>query len=771
MKHSYAIGLIFAMSLMSVVPRNAFAATPTVILSEIAWAGSAASTADEWIELANIGETPILVGGWQLTGVGTGGAAITLPEGTLLNPASTYLISNYAHGDEKTTLNIKTSFVTTAVSILNASLTVSLFDNTGLIVDNYTDTGTPDAGSSETFASMERITSTLDWANAETSTNLLNEQLGSPGIIGHAIAAPIEISESENPTRVEEPVIIEETVPETEITVPAVMVPEVIETQSTDPAVEVVEEPAPTESVSTETVLEVPEEPEGTVDAPVTPDVTDPVVILDAVPTSIGVVGEEVSTEQTPVEEAVPVVTEAPPPAVVESTSLTVTEVTEPEPAAQCSTLLAGDIVISSIYPSPNTGEDEWVALTNTTNEVIDLAGCTLVDGSGALTALADILNANATIYVLNPHGNLNNSGDTVTILDAGGNMISSVEYGTEAFPAPKKGAVLLFTSIALDSETTDSSTTQSYEEQNNTTTTSTPTTSATHTNLSTPSSDTGGTQSAAVATTSTSIPAIHTTPNIATRVATTSTPKKSTSRSTSSKSTPSTPRAVSPEEILTLADDTNVTVEGIVVALPGSVGKRSFFIDGLEIYQSQGDLAVLSIGDRVRITGTVSVLTEYQRVNIQAGGVTVLGSATPIVHEYAESLPYGSLVHVTGTVSARDGNAIVLRIDDERSITITPATGISVRWDDLAGKTLTITGILKNARDPQSIVLRDGADIVVVQESSDAAVAATSSSSLLPWLGALGTLALALAGFGIWAWRNRPQSSLTKLTLHTKTL
>ena len=93
---------------MSAVPRITAAATPTVILSEIAWAGSAASTADEWIELANIGEAPAILGGWQLTGVGTGGATIFLPEGTTINPASTYLISNYALGDEKTTLNTET---------------------------------------------------------------------------------------------------------------------------------------------------------------------------------------------------------------------------------------------------------------------------------------------------------------------------------------------------------------------------------------------------------------------------------------------------------------------------------------------------------------------------------------------------------------------------------------------------------------------------------------------------------------------------------------
>lgn len=36
-------------------------------ISEIAWAGTAASSSDEWIELQNVGDTPVDLLGWQLT--------------------------------------------------------------------------------------------------------------------------------------------------------------------------------------------------------------------------------------------------------------------------------------------------------------------------------------------------------------------------------------------------------------------------------------------------------------------------------------------------------------------------------------------------------------------------------------------------------------------------------------------------------------------------------------------------------------------------------
>lgn len=767
MNRPYVLGLLFALSLVSSVPRAHAATIPNVILSEIAWAGSAQSTADEWIELANVGAESVPLGGWQLTGVGTGGAVLTIPAETFLNAGSTYLISNYALGDPKSTLNIAPNLVTTAVSVPNTTLNVALLDATGATVDSLIDPGTPDAGSSATFASMERVLADLSWAGAETSTNLLNNQLGSPGVIGHTAATPVEIeileeapTESEVPIVTEiatdpAPIVLEEaTVEIPDPIIDPVVVIEPIDETITDPGVETPVETAPTEPIVVSEPVEIlNEEPvtaEMSIETPAAIEET-----LVEIPAAV---------EETPIETA----------AIIEIAQNEDEVEEEPEPLA---IIHAGGLVISGVFPSPNTGDDEWVALTNTTDAAIDLGGITLVDASGAVTTLGDTIGAQTTIYVLNPKGKLNNNGDSVSLVDNAGTVISTAAYGTDEFPAPKKGTVLLFSSALIEPESIDVPPTQSYEESPVTiadTADATPAADATPPDLTTHSSGTRTARAVAVATTSTSIPATHSTPNIATRVTATtssaSSAKKTSTRSTSSRAASVAPRLIGIQDIGTLADDAAVTLEGIVVATPRTIGKRSFFLDGLEIYQSQGDLAAVSIGDHVRVTGTVSVLSDHRRVNIKTGGVTVLGTSSPVVQDYSDTLQYGSLVRVTGTVSARDGNAVVLRIDDEHSITIAPATGITVNWADLAGKTITVTGILKNSSMPAIVVLRNTEDITVSQETVEAAVAGTSSSNAFPWVGA-GAAALVAAGFGAWIWWNRPRSSLTKLTLHPTTV
>lgn len=764
MHQPYVFGIIFALSFMSAVPRAHASAFPNVILSEIAWAGSAQSTADEWIELANIGTESVPLGGWQLTGVGTADAVLTIPEETHLQAGATYLVSNYAMGDPKSTLNTPSHLVTTSLSILNTSLNITLINTNGEIIDSVVDPSTPDAGSSTTYASMERVLTDLSWANAETSTNLLNSQLGSPGITGHTSALVIEEPIIAEPPETDLPINDDKAPPpEPTIEIPVADTPVVDEVAAT-PTEPIVEEPivitepvAPVEPIIEETPTDTSETtsiaPTVMIDEPIETPIIEPAVEASAAPSIVAEAAEPVD----------PIEPETPASSSAESADDAV------------ATIPTGSIAITAVFPSPNAGDDEWVALTNLTGAAIDLSGATLVDASGAITLLSDTLAAYATLYVLNPSGKLNNDGDSVSLIDSTGALLSTVAYGTDEFPAPKKGIALLFSSPPIATETIDDTESQSYEESRNTTASETATATGTTSDFSHSSSRADTARTTPVAPTSTSIPATPSTPNIATRVTSTATPKKTSTKSSTASSAAK--RTSSPAPTSTtigaidrLPDDTAVTLEGIVVSMPGTIGKRSFFLNGLEIYQSQGDLAEVTIGDRVRITGTVSVLSTHRRVNIKAGGVTILGSAQIEARTYAENLPYGSLVSVTGTVSARDGNAVILRIDDETSITIAPATGVTVDWASLAGKSITVTGILKNSGTSPTIVLRNAEDIVVAPEPLDAVVAGSTTGSAFPWIG-VGTAALVAAGFGAWAWRNRPRSSLTTLTLHPTSL
>ena len=173
--------------------------TPNVFISEINWAGSALSTADEWIELVNLSSTSVNLSHYVLTGTATRGGAIEIAEGTVIGPKSTLLIANYALGDAKTSLQISPNLVTTAISLPNSSLDILLTTPTGLVIDNYTDSSAPDFGSTNPVTSIERDLTTLAWRSSTQNLNLSStSQLGTPG----AVSLPIVVN-NEAPAPVE----------------------------------------------------------------------------------------------------------------------------------------------------------------------------------------------------------------------------------------------------------------------------------------------------------------------------------------------------------------------------------------------------------------------------------------------------------------------------------------------------------------------------------------------------------------------------------------
>lgn len=895
MKKYYVLGLIVALSTVLAVPRVHAAGPSSVVFSEIAWAGSQKSTADEWIELANLGSGSVDVSGWTMTGLATSGGVLTIPANTSIAAGGTYLVANYKVGSSSTLL-IPPDLVTTAVSIPNTALDFALLDATGNVIDSLDDPGTPNAGSNTTFATMERNMGDLSWVTAEVSTNLDGEQLGSPGIVGHLVAPMIEAPATSEPASagpaavadpiISEPVVVNSnSVVASTVEVPSDSAPSDSPMSggedTTEPIIaapdETVSEPTVTSDSSATVVAVTASETELLATAPTETAVSAPnilitsllpspntgdnetltltnvgdaavsldgftlvdasgkvtalsgsieaggsftvinpsgnlnndgdsITLFDASGTQIDVVtygtdevpapkknvelqlidgvwgtvseapsdspmsGGEDTIETIPnvPELAIPVLSDelvvlGPSDLLVEPVVTAPTESpTDPvviTPTNPSTTPV--DLAITSLLPAPSTGGDEWVEITNRGTADVDLSVYSLVDASGAVTTLSGTLVAGATTTILNPKGNLNNDSDSVTLMDAAGAVIDSVTYGGDVSSAPKKDEVVTFASFSPTI----------YDDQ----TTGNPT----DTTIATTTTSSGSAATSTVATTTSGSAATHSV-SVANSVVKTPTPKTATVKTTaktSSSSTKSTKKAsatarnVSIDEIASLADNTPVTLEGTVVAAPGVIGKRSFFVDGLEVYQSQDDLAAVSIGDHVRITGTVSVLSDHRRVNIKADGVAMLGTSTPIVHDYAAGLPYGSLVRVTGTVSARDGSAVVLATD-AGNVTVTLGNGVTMKWTDLAGKKVTVTGVLKSSNESATVVLRSAEDVVVAPETMDAAstAAGTSAAQNFPWT-VVGLAGLSLAGLAAWFWRMKPRSSLTALTLKPNTV
>ncbi len=815
MKHQYALGLLLALSSLSPLSAIRAAEPPKVFFSEIAWAGSARSTADEWIEIRNTGTEAVDISSWSLTGVGTSGSVLTIPSATSLSAGSAYILANYSMTDPKTTLIVKPDLVNTAVSIPNTSLNISLTDTAGTMIDSLVDPGIPNAGSSTTFSTMKRDFSSMLWFTEAASTYVSHEVIAVP-IESMAPSAPsMETTVTIADPVVAEPIIVTSTPEAVETQMNPVILDSTVYDQTVSDSVGI--EPIAIEMIVADAVMVEPGVPDPTIASDTVPIIIDPIV-TDPVGVDPIILPEPEPVISEPIVPAVievPVVAEAPvvadipvvpnEPTVIPDAAVTVASVVAVEestpvvaappttpkiiepapeaPAISTSTAKIGDVIISEILPSPSTGNDEWVELKNTTTAPLLLDGLTLIDASGKITNLSGSINAGGYVFIPNPSGKLNNDGDSITLMNAG-LILDSMSYGNETTPAPKKDAALALvngvwtTSVTKTLTPTISPTLYAH------TTTFVPaqqTTGTTHSNESTRSSSASpalkshvvaAVQSVATADpapTSVSVKTASTTKtNSKASVATKTTKSAASTKKKTSTSAKSSARSVTIDDIATLADGTKVKLEGIVVAAAGLVGKRSFFLDGLEVYQSTGALADVKIGDRVSITGEVSVLSDHQRVNIQEGAARVIDQSTPIVHDYATTLPYGSLTRITGTVSARDGNAVLLNTD-LGIIKLAPGNGVTITWADLAGATITATGILKHG-DQEMLVLRSNDDVVNRQNNeavSAATVAGTTTSqSSLPWTAGL-LLAASSAGFGAWVWYTRPKARTPKLILH----
>ena len=170
------------------IPPKEAKAFSGIVISEVAWAGSSLSQADEWIELFNPTDADVSIEGWYLSGAGSSEKNIIFPHGALIKAQDTYLIANYEFGNEKTNLTITPDIATSTLSISNSSLLIKLIDNNDTVIDTAGSGGNPPAGlSSEIKISMQRddvsVGGDLDsaWVDAKQSTNINTNDLGTPG--------------------------------------------------------------------------------------------------------------------------------------------------------------------------------------------------------------------------------------------------------------------------------------------------------------------------------------------------------------------------------------------------------------------------------------------------------------------------------------------------------------------------------------------------------------------------------------------------------------
>jgi cardiolipin synthase len=143
-----------------------FRSSSKVIINELAWAGLAASSNDEWIELYNASDVSVELTGWVLAAV-DGTPVITL-EGTIA-PYGTFLLEQR---DDTTLSDIPADQIYVGV-MANDGERLELWDQGGVLVDGANQDGGPwPAGSVwPDYLSMERVNPYLPDSDSNWGSN------------------------------------------------------------------------------------------------------------------------------------------------------------------------------------------------------------------------------------------------------------------------------------------------------------------------------------------------------------------------------------------------------------------------------------------------------------------------------------------------------------------------------------------------------------------------------------------------------------------------
>jgi hypothetical protein len=147
------------------------AGTRSVIINEVAWAGTASGLADdEWIELYNTTNVAINITGWRIT------ASDGTPNISLVGiiPARGYFLLERGANvtDDTTVSDIPADQIYTGNALSNSGEALTLYDSANRIIDTANGNGGAwPAGSGTTYGTMERILNSADSDSAWITNN------------------------------------------------------------------------------------------------------------------------------------------------------------------------------------------------------------------------------------------------------------------------------------------------------------------------------------------------------------------------------------------------------------------------------------------------------------------------------------------------------------------------------------------------------------------------------------------------------------------------
>ncbi len=690
MKQVYAFIFLLAFSVFGLPAAASASEFSQIYITEINWAGSEKSNADEWIELFNPNGKSVDISGWVLTGSATAGDALSFSDETVIDAHSTLLIANYELGNEKTTLMVEPDFVTSSLSLPNTDLEILLTTPEGVVVDKAVfGSGTPEFGSSDPKTSAERLSDFSHWVTSGMNAHLSDEnQYGNPGVFE---TTRTEIDKSEE----EIPVICEK----------------YLHNQQTDAVAEDTVEEEVDESPHIEEVVEI----------------VDPVILeMD------DEVHDPIETEEQEVEVSEPA--DVIDTQVVESkleTACTCEQVDhedEEDDLAVFDSAEPTDVLINEFVSNPSEG-GEWIELYNATQRNFDLTGWTIEDATGKPFTLDGTLEAGAFKLESEFTFALNNSGDTIVLRDATGTLIDAVTYGTDDVTAPGKGEStgrngenwvvyeipspgILNPSIELDIY--ESSPDQpELSEQNEST--------AAESDLPEASAEEEE---------------VH---KIVTILGS----------DTSEEDTPITETDDEESDDGHISMQGIVTAEpglfGSQVAFVDGIQVYMYTADWPELHV--GDLVLVS-GEKSIARGEPRIKLS-SKDDIDVLGSPGIESNTMTIDE-ALNQDEGNLVRIIGDVESRDGSNLYLT-ENGSTIKVVAHNNTGISWGSLTSSRLEITGIIRHIDGEIRMYPRSEDDVIIIEVPPQSALAAmsdvTKSDNNTPWagIGLLGLTSIAL--------------------------
>ena len=177
----------------------------------------------------------------------------------------------------------------------------------------------------------------------------------------------------------------------------------------------------------------------------------------------------------------------------------------------------------------------------------------------------------------------------------------------------------------------------------------------------------------------------------------------------------------------------TYVQITGWVTVEPGVLATQKFYIAdqqaGIQIYSSKKDFPEISLGDYVQIIGKLSEASGEKKVNIKTSeDITILETQEiipdPVLTDIIDESYEGMLVTIEGPIVEKKGKSFYIDYSgsEEIKVSIKATTDIS-NLDLEEGQMIQVTGIVSQSKDVYQILPRYQEDIIfpeILGESSE---------------------------------------------------